>query len=52
MVIATVRRCVLFLGLLFNLLVVLDVAEPVRIILQGAAIVIAGRDLLRALDRR
>jgi ribose/xylose/arabinose/galactoside ABC-type transport system permease subunit len=50
-VIATVGG-VLFLGLLFNLLVVLDVAEPVRIILQGAAIVIAAAIYSRALDRR
>jgi ribose transport system permease protein len=32
---------VLFLGLLFNLLVLLDVAEAVRLILQGGAIIVA-----------
>jgi ribose/xylose/arabinose/galactoside ABC-type transport system permease subunit len=43
---------VLFLGLLFNLLVVLDVAEAVRFVLQGSAIIAAAAIYARAGARR
>jgi ribose transport system permease protein len=43
---------VLFLGLLFNLLVILDIDQYGRLLLQGAAIVLAGAVFARASLRR
>jgi ribose/xylose/arabinose/galactoside ABC-type transport system permease subunit len=43
---------VLFLGLLFNLLVVLDIDEYGRLIVQGSAIVLAGATYARLSARR
>jgi ribose/xylose/arabinose/galactoside ABC-type transport system permease subunit len=43
---------VLFLGLLFNLLVVLDIEQSGRLIVQGSAILMAGAVYSRALARR